>query len=117
MKATNASLVITHPVSLNTALSAARQVGLPETRVVTFGNVPGSATATVDGLIQEGVRMQQHFVEPRLQPGEAKSKIAFLNFSSGTTGKPKVRVYTLRCCACYRRRLLRRWRFRTMDRS
>lgn len=29
------------------------------------------------------------FVEKRLAPGEAKKKLAFLCFSSGTTGKPK----------------------------
>lgn len=91
MKLTNATLVITHPVSLSTAVSAARQAGVSETRVVLFGEVPGSAYTTVEALIQEGLRMDQCFVEPRLKPGEAKSKIAFLNFSSGTTGKPKVR--------------------------
>ncbi|KAH0832171.1 hypothetical protein J3R83DRAFT_13084 [Lanmaoa asiatica] len=89
MQTTSATLVITHPVSLSTAVSAARRAGLPETRVVVFGEVPGSTCTTVEALIQEGLRIDRCFVEPKLKPGEAKSKIAFLNFSSGTTGKSK----------------------------
>ncbi|KAI9462217.1 hypothetical protein HD554DRAFT_2206554 [Boletus coccyginus] len=75
IQATSAVLVITHPVCLRTAVSAARQAGVPDTRVV--------------ALIQEGLRMDRCFVERKLKPGEARSKIALLNFSSGTTGKPK----------------------------
>ncbi|KAG8214730.1 hypothetical protein J3R82DRAFT_9818 [Butyriboletus roseoflavus] len=89
VKLTSATLVIAHPVSLSTAVSAARQAGIPDTRIVVLGEVPGSAHTTVEALIQEGLRMGQCFVERKLKPGEAKSKIAFLNFSSGTTGKPK----------------------------
>lgn len=74
-------------------MSAARQAGLPETRVVVLDDVTGSTHTTVEALIQEGLRLNQCFVEPKLKPGEAKSKIAFLNFSSGTTGKPKVRGF------------------------
>lgn len=71
-------------------MAAARQAGIPDTRVVVFDEVPGSAHTSVEALIQEGLRMDQCFVERKLKPGEAKSKIALLNFSSGTTGKPKV---------------------------
>ena len=71
-------------------MSAARQAGVPETRIVVLGEVPRGTHTAVEDLIQEGLRMDQCFVERKLKPGEAKSKIAFLNFSSGTTGKPKV---------------------------
>lgn len=98
IQATNATFVITHPESLSTAVSAARQAGIPESRVVVF-DVRGSAQththATVDALIQEGLRMDSCFVERKLEPGEAMSKVAFLSFSSGTTGKPKVRCLAL----------------------
>jgi acyl-coenzyme A synthetase/AMP-(fatty) acid ligase len=87
-------------MSLRTAVAAARQAGIPDTRVVVFDDVPGSAHTSVEALIQEGLRMDQCFVERKLKPGEAKSKIAFLNFSSGTTGKPKVRALCARLGSC-----------------
>jgi 4-coumarate--CoA ligase len=68
-------------------LAAARTAGLPSERVITFDD---SNQMTVDSLIQIGLRSEQNFVEPRLQKGEAKTKVAFLSLSSGTTGKPKV---------------------------
>ncbi|KAF9236311.1 hypothetical protein BU15DRAFT_77152 [Melanogaster broomeanus] len=71
IRITKPSLIVTHLESLSTAVSAAR---------------------AVETLIQEGLTMERCFIEPRLKPGEAKSKIAFLNFSSGTTGKPKAVV-------------------------
>jgi acyl-CoA synthetase (AMP-forming)/AMP-acid ligase II len=46
---------------------------------------------TVQTLIEDGLRLgQPQFVERKLEKGEAKTKVAFLSFSSGTTGKPKV---------------------------
>ncbi|KAF8558343.1 acetyl-CoA synthetase-like protein [Imleria badia] len=89
IQTTAATLVIAHPVALRTAVAAARQAGIPDTRVLVFDEVPGSAHASVDALVQEGLRMDRCFIERKLKPGEAKSRVAFLNFSSGTTGKPK----------------------------
>ena len=83
----SATLVIT--LCQCTSVPAAIQAGiLPDARVVVFG-----CTHTfVEALIQEGLRMDQRFVEHKLKPGESKSKIAFLNFSSGTIGKPRVKA-------------------------
>ncbi|KAH7884920.1 hypothetical protein F5I97DRAFT_1296635 [Phlebopus sp. FC_14] len=90
IQTTNASLVIAHPLSLSTALTAARAAGIPDEHVLVFDRVPGNGgPITIESLVQEGLGMDQCFIEPRLNPGEAKSKVAFLNFSSGTTGKPK----------------------------
>lgn len=54
---------------------------------------PGSAV-TVQHLIERGLGELNAngpaFIERRLAKGEAKTKVAFLSFSSGTTGKPKV---------------------------
>ncbi|KAF8843210.1 acetyl-CoA synthetase-like protein [Paxillus ammoniavirescens] len=86
---TKPSLVITHPGSLSTAVSAARAAGIPDTHVIVFDQVPENNHTAVETLVQEGLRMEQCFIEPRLKRGEAKSKVAFLNFSSGTSGKPK----------------------------
>lgn len=86
LKMVHASLIITHSSALHTALSAAQAAGLPSERVVTFDE---SSQITVDTLIQQGLRSEPNFVERRLRKGEAKTKVAFLSFSSGTTGKPK----------------------------
>lgn len=87
LKVAHASLIITHSSSLHTALGAAQAAGLPSERVITFDE---SSQVSVDSLIQQGLRSEPDFVERRLQKGEAKTKVAFLSFSSGTTGKPKV---------------------------
>lgn len=47
---------------------------------------------TLQQLVDYGLSKEQAFVEPILKPGEAKKKLAFFSFSSGTTGKPKVRL-------------------------
>ncbi|KAG1879088.1 hypothetical protein F4604DRAFT_1954267 [Suillus subluteus] len=65
---------------------AAQAAGLPSGRVITLDE---SNQITVGTLIQQGLRSEPNFVERRLRKGEAKTKVAFLSFSSGTTGKPK----------------------------
>jgi hypothetical protein len=45
---------------------------------------------TLSKLISFGSSKPQNFVDRKLRPGEAKTKVAFYSFSSGTTGKPKV---------------------------
>lgn len=81
-----ATLIIAHPSSLHTALGAARAAGIPSDRVITFGE---STQPSVESIIQLGLRNEPAFVERRLKKGEGKTKVAFLSFSSGTTGKPK----------------------------
>ncbi|RDB28925.1 4-coumarate--CoA ligase-like 1 [Hypsizygus marmoreus] len=90
---TKAALLIIHPAFLSTALSAAREVGIPDDRIV-FIETPkgqGSTTphSTLDELVELGSKSPATFTERRFKPGEAKTKLAFLSFSSGTTGKPK----------------------------
>jgi 4-coumarate--CoA ligase len=56
-------------------------------------NVDGAscgAQTTVQNVIDEGLASTSTFQERVLQPGEGKTKVAFLSFSSGTTGRPKV---------------------------
>ncbi|KAI0772846.1 amp dependent CoA ligase [Trametes elegans] len=89
LTATKARVLITHAGSLPIALQAARKAGLPADRVVVFDAVLGASNATVHALVDEGLEHTQQFVEPRLKPGEGKRKLAFLSFSSGTTGRPK----------------------------
>ena len=83
-------MLITHPGSLNVALAAAKAAGIPEERVVLFDPAPEATHVTLDSLVAGRVALPQKFVERRLSPGEGKKKLAFLSFSSGTTGRPKV---------------------------
>jgi 4-coumarate--CoA ligase len=93
LQATKAKLIITHPGVFNTVLQAARKVGLPADRIALLGSAAKSASLvqpTLDDLVAEGLSKEPHFVERKLAPMEAKTKVAFLSFSSGTTGRPKV---------------------------
>ncbi|KAF8073408.1 phenylacetyl-CoA ligase [Lyophyllum atratum] len=94
LEQTKAKLMIVHPGSLETALSAAREANFPSERIILFNTTGASSLGhhlSIETLIQKGhnVPSDQTFVERRLNPGEAKTKLAFLSFSSGTTGKPK----------------------------
>ncbi|KAF9466147.1 phenylacetyl-CoA ligase [Collybia nuda] len=81
------SLIIADPLVLALARKAALSISLPHTRIVAIG--PSTLdVVTIDDLIKSGQSLPS-FEERMLAPGEAKSKIAFLCFSSGTTGKPK----------------------------
>ncbi|KAI0040813.1 amp dependent CoA ligase [Auriscalpium vulgare] len=85
--------IIAHPAFLSAALGAAKLVGIPPSRVIPLdasaGPAPSNVAPNVDELIKFGLANKANFQERRLNPGEAKTKLAFLSFSSGTTGKPK----------------------------
>ncbi|KAG6331002.1 hypothetical protein ID866_8088 [Astraeus odoratus] len=84
------SFLIAHPDCVNVALSAASVVGIDANRVIVF-DAPGvqNSHVTIQALITLGLASPPSFVERHLSPGEGKRKVAFLNLSSGTTGKPK----------------------------
>ncbi|KAG1879094.1 hypothetical protein F4604DRAFT_1579408 [Suillus subluteus] len=85
-----AAVIITHPDSLNVALASAHAAGVPADRVILF-DIEGVTTqmVTVQVLVSQGLASVPNFTERKLAPGEGKTKVAFLNFSSGTTGRPK----------------------------
>ncbi|KIJ05365.1 hypothetical protein PAXINDRAFT_21363 [Paxillus involutus ATCC 200175] len=91
IEATKATVVITHPESLPVALSAARETGLHSDRIIMFdtGSCKNLQTDTVETLVTQGLASPPRFTERKLRSGEGKAKVAFLSFSSGTTGKPK----------------------------
>ncbi|KDR82330.1 hypothetical protein GALMADRAFT_237577 [Galerina marginata CBS 339.88] len=94
LQATNASMIIIHPDCLQVALSATDEVGLPRERVVLFDSKDISNEVyknyeTVGSLLEHGLRNKPSYTERSLAPGEGKTKLAFLSFSSGTTGRPK----------------------------
>ncbi|KZV82519.1 acetyl-CoA synthetase-like protein [Exidia glandulosa HHB12029] len=84
-----AKLIIAHPTCLATAIQAAELHGLAKENIIVLGAGASPGFTSVDDLIAEGLTSPPNYVERKLQPGEAKTKLAFLSFSSGTTGKPK----------------------------
>jgi 4-coumarate--CoA ligase len=94
LSTTKASVLIAHPDVLKSAISAAHHVGIPSGHIIPLDTIRGPRTSNLapdlHELIAHGLADRPNFVERRLKPGEARTKIAFLSFSSGTTGKPKV---------------------------
>lgn len=112
---TKAKFIITHPVCFAATIAAAKRIHFPLDYISTIcpprqsfhedssqfhglSGVPSSVHsmggfATLDALIGIGLTKYnvegKIFSERRLTKGEAKTKLAFLSFSSGTTGKPK----------------------------
>lgn len=83
------------PESLSIALDAAREARLSPGRVVLFDTKGISEETyrnheTVGSLVEFGLRNKISYSERILASGEGKTKLAFLSFSSGTTGRPKV---------------------------
>ncbi|KAJ7193364.1 amp dependent CoA ligase [Mycena pura] len=89
LKTAKATLLLVYADFLPTALSAARSVGLPEDSIVVIEPSASSPFhgkhETVSKLVSFGNSQPQNFVETKLRPGEAKTKVAFYSFSSGTT--------------------------------
>ncbi|KAK0481631.1 amp dependent CoA ligase [Armillaria novae-zelandiae] len=89
LQTANANAIIVYSAFLPTALEAARAVGIPKDRIVLIDD-PGNHTHTsIESLMEYGNSKPINFTERRLSPGESKTKLAFLSFSSGTTGKAK----------------------------
>ncbi|EJD03682.1 phenylacetyl-CoA ligase [Fomitiporia mediterranea MF3/22] len=89
---TKAFVMVSHPDSLPTALAAARQAGLAADHIFLMDELKAKTPIpypTISDLVKEGLSQPTSFKERRLAPGEGKTKLAFLSFSSGTTGKPK----------------------------
>lgn len=104
IEATKARLIIAHPDAIDTVSAAAQEAGIPPNRIIIFNKtghgstVPGTKASqfiTVNELVEQGRHVAVGFKERRLARGEGKTKLAFLNFSSGTTGKPKVRLMNI----------------------
>lgn len=87
LKASKATALLYSSVSSKVAIAAAAKAGIPSSRMAVF-NVAGQATnkeahVCIEELIQWGLKSEPTFKEVRLKEGEAKTKIAFLCFSSG----------------------------------
>lgn len=90
--------LICHPEGFQTACKAATFVGLPRDKILLMSSLLDSKTPvgfpkevfTLRGIIEKfkDARVELKPTQ-KLNPGEAREKIAFLCFSSGTTGLPK----------------------------
>ncbi|KAI0741847.1 amp dependent CoA ligase [Daedaleopsis nitida] len=89
IKTAKATVLFVHPDSLQVGLEAARKVGIRDDRIILFDFVKGDKHLTVGDLVKDGLAQPKRYVEPRLKPGDSKTKLALLFFSSGTTGRPK----------------------------
>lgn len=85
LTACKAKVIVCHESNLKIALAAAGKVGIPKENVLLFGNT------AVDGVQPfETVLFKDRKAVPKvLTYEEANDKIAYLCFSSGTTGKSK----------------------------
>ncbi|KAK0443563.1 phenylacetyl-CoA ligase [Armillaria borealis] len=77
---------------LKVVTPAANTFGIPTSSILLFDIStvnPGSGYTMVSELVSYGENSSAQIPEKRLAPGEGKTKVALLFFSSGTTGKPK----------------------------
>lgn len=86
LEMTNAKIIIAHSSNVESALAAADLVGLPKSNVFVFGD------KAVNGCLpykQVFLTSERKASIIKMTAQEAKDTVAFLCFSSGTTGKSK----------------------------
>jgi 4-coumarate--CoA ligase len=89
LKLSKSQYILTHPLFLKTAVEAARQVGIPDSKIILVAKAADNLPyVTIPDLIKVGATAPE--ITPlKLAPGESKRKVALLNFSSGTSGLAK----------------------------
>ncbi|KAB5566945.1 4-coumarate-CoA ligase [Coniochaeta sp. 2T2.1] len=91
MQNTTAKVLLSHPDHLPQALEAASKAGIPRSRIFQFSDVANPPLHGIPdwrsmiGSPSEGASYRW----PELTPAEARSTVATINYSSGTTGLPK----------------------------
>lgn len=88
---TKAKVIFAHTGSIANAEQAARDCHIPPSHIAHMDSPAGHNTPypTIEHLVSEGLKKHPLFEERRLKPGEGKTKVALMSFSSGTTGRPK----------------------------
>ncbi|KAJ3113929.1 hypothetical protein HK100_001844 [Physocladia obscura] len=85
-----AKFIFVHPAVLSVALAAAKQVGIPESRIILFNDssvsYPGPARRTISQISSENTKAAPTVTFSRK---DVMTKPAYLCYSSGTTGLPK----------------------------
>lgn len=80
---TSAKVLIAHPTNVQSALAAADLVGLPKSRVFVFGKEVTNGVVPYYKVFLTG---QRRATLVDLTAEETKDTVAYLCFSSGTTG-------------------------------
>jgi acyl-coenzyme A synthetase/AMP-(fatty) acid ligase len=82
LEMTKAKLLIAHPSNVDTAVKAAMTVGLPKSNILLFGD------KSVDGLLtfRQALFSERRAAPVEIKPHEVRTRVAYLCFSSGTTG-------------------------------
>lgn len=102
LRSSGAKALFTCVPLLDNALKAARAVGIPE-KLVFLLPVPGvsapSNLKTIEDLISEGKTLSPVRVQKWIQ-GQGKRQVAYLSYSSGTSGLPvrNVPIFLLFSC-------------------
>ena len=93
--------MIAYPGNLQVALSAMKARNIPTQRLVLLDGhfSPEVPFPSIQNLIEEH-ESHPPYAEHAFKPGEARTAIAFLCFSSGTTGNPKVSPCPHRILGC-----------------
>jgi len=94
METAQARLIFSHPVGFKTAATVVQALSLVSgvtSPIVLFdaGQKPSDSVDSIEDLVLFGKSYVENFEAIRFKPGEARETLAFLSFSSGTTGKPK----------------------------
>lgn len=81
--------IIAHPASLKVTQEACKQAGLNANMICLMEDSPESTNLpSINSLIRKHAQAKSPQIV-KLRKGESKTKLAFLSFSSGTTGLPK----------------------------
>ena len=90
LKDSGATVLITSSSLLSTALKAIQDTpAIPVERLYLIDGDNHSSHKTVEQLIQLGQQVGTPLSPLKLKPGEGKTRLAFICYSSGTTGLPK----------------------------
>jgi long-subunit acyl-CoA synthetase (AMP-forming) len=90
LKDSGAIALVTHSTLLQTALEAIKEIpSIFKNRVYLIDGQHHETQRTVEELIQIGREMKTSLAPLKMKRGEAKEKLAFVSYSSGTTGLPK----------------------------
>lgn len=89
LRTTKPNYLFVQPALLPTALAAAKDVGLPETQIYILEGTSGDGRLNLQGLVNR-IRKGSIPREP-VRPAK-KNTLAYLVFSSGTSGLPKGRL-------------------------
>jgi 4-coumarate--CoA ligase len=81
---TKAKVLIAHPSNIDAALEAASMVGLSNSNVFVFGKQGTNGCLPYSRVF---LTSERRAAPLKLTPEEAKDTVAYLCFSSGTTGK------------------------------